>query len=110
MPLKHENRRDQIGPVWLIRFLLALVQALIWFVFFYHLKNSFEFIMIKSWARHYMPLSSIVISNYMFMINQLAAVESQNEHAFIKPGSAVLRSHPVHEQYSKALTTVTECY
>ena len=55
-----------------------------------------------------MPLSSIVISNYIFMINQLAAVESQNKQAYI--GSAVLRSHPVHKQHSEALTTVTECY
>ena len=39
-----------------------------------------------------------------FHNNQLAAVESQNKQAYIKPESSfVLRSHPVHELHRGAV-------
>ena len=65
---------------------LALVRALIWLVLF-----------------TFAP----VLKNHDQDFYQMAAVESQNKQAYInmiKPGSVVLRSHPVHELHSEGLS------
>ena len=59
---------------------------LVCFIYFCTLKNLF---MIKSWARHCTPLSSIMINFWHFYSNQLAAVGSLYQ-------TSILRSHPVH--------------